>query len=112
MRHLRVFWFKGIFGVVDKSLLEKEGSKARSTLKELVSDEYESKGSIISTPKGRLIPSVPSRLDISSNDSKLGLLGWLGRSECGRGYKNPVGWHLLLNPILIHKINCHSLPEL
>ena len=81
-RHLRVFWFKGILGVIEKSLLEKEGSRARSTLKELVSNDLESKGWIISTPKGRLIPSFPSRLDVSSNDSELGLLGWLGRSEC------------------------------
>ena len=44
MRRLQVFWFKGIFGVADKSLLEKEGSRVRSTLKELVSDEFESEG--------------------------------------------------------------------
>ena len=43
-RCLRVFWFKGILGVVGKSLLEKEGSRARSTLKELVSYEFESEG--------------------------------------------------------------------
>ena len=81
----QVFWFKGILGVVDKSLLEKEGSKERSTLKELVSNEFESKGWVFSAPKVRLIPSVPSRPDVSSNDSKLGLLGWLRRSECWRG---------------------------
>ena len=68
-RHLQVFQFKGILGVIDKSLLEKEGSRARSTLKELVSNEFESEGWVTSTPKGRLIPSVPSRLDVSSNDS-------------------------------------------
>ena len=82
---LWVFQFKEIFGVVDKSLLEKVGSRARSTLKELVSDKFEFKGWVISAPKGRLIPSVPSRLDVSSNDSELGLLSWLGRSECWRG---------------------------
>ena len=46
-----IFWFKGILGVIDKSLLEKEGSRARLALKELVSDEFESK--VISAPKGR-----------------------------------------------------------
>ena len=84
-RHLGVFRFKGIFGVVDKSLLEKEGSRVRLTLKELVSDDLEFKGWIISAPKGKLIPSVPSRLDVSSNYSKLGLLSWLERSERWRG---------------------------
>ena len=84
-RRLGVFQFKGILGVVDKSLLEKEGFKVRWTLKELVSNKFESKGWVISTPKGRLIPLVPFRLDVSSNDSELGLLGWLGRSEHWRG---------------------------
>ena len=84
-RCLWVFRFKEIFGVVDKSLHEKEGSRVRSTLKELVSNEFESEGWVISTPKGKLIPLVPSRLGVSSNDSELGLLSWLGRSECWRG---------------------------
>ena len=74
-RRLRVFRFRGIFGVEDRFLLEKEGSGVRSTLKELVSNEFESEGWVISAPKGRLIPLVSSRLDVSSNDSELGLLG-------------------------------------
>ena len=66
-RCLWVFWFKGISGVIDKSLLEKEGSRVRSTLKELVSNELESEGWVISTPKDMLIPSVPSRLEMIPN---------------------------------------------
>ena len=68
-RRLRVFRFRGILGVEDRFLLEKEGSGMRSTLKELVSDKFKSEGRVISAPKGRLIPSVPSGLDVSSNDS-------------------------------------------
>ena len=43
-RRLRVFWFKEIVGVMEESLPKKEGSRARSTLKELVSNDLESKG--------------------------------------------------------------------
>ena len=85
VRCLQVFQFKGILGVIDKSLLEKEGSGERSTLYELVSNDLESENRVIFIPKGRLKPLVPSRLDVSSNDSKLGLFSWLGRSECWRG---------------------------
>ena len=42
--YLQVFRLKGILGVINKSLLEKESSRVRSTLKELVSDELESEG--------------------------------------------------------------------
>ena len=92
-RRLRVFRFRGILGVKDRFLLEKEGSGARSTLKELVSNEFKSEGWVISPPKSRLIPLVPSRLDISSNDSELGLLSWLGKSECWRGLQKSC-WSL------------------
>ena len=72
-------------GVIDKSLLEIEGSGERLTLYELVSNDLESEDQVIFVPKGRLKPLVPSRLDVSSNDSELGLPGWLGRSEWWRG---------------------------
>ena len=111
-RHLRVFWFKGILGVVDKSLLEKEGSKVRPTLKELVSDEFESEGWVFSTPKGRLIPLVSSRLDVSSNDSKLGLLSWLGRSECWRCLQGlvPTESGIFLGKTLLSSLGNEGVP--
>ena len=50
-----------------------------------MSVKLESDDCVISVPKGQLKPSVPARQDISSNLSKFGLFGWLGKLEHLRG---------------------------